>query len=76
MAQIKVGDKVYFKKDVEGSGIVAEIISKKSWDGRTIKNYLVKSESEPNGYRFHPEANFDHEHFCMVVFLYADQIWK
>ena len=68
----KVGDRVFFKEDIEGSGVVAKVTRERGWNG-SYETYLVKSEGEPNGYPFHPMATFNHELNCMVV--YTDRIW-
>lgn len=71
----KVGDEVWFKNDVEGRGVVAEVTQRRSWSGEIVREYMVKSKSEPNGYPFHRMARFDYELGCMVVDVDDDHIW-
>lgn len=76
--QIKVGDRVDFKRDVEGHGIVAKITSERNWmTGQMQHEYAIKSESEPNGCPFHREATFcyDKDVYAMVVWVDEDHIW-
>ncbi|NIQ88794.1 MAG: hypothetical protein GWN93_06800 [Deltaproteobacteria bacterium] len=72
--EIKVGSEVWFKNDVEGSGIVARVRTIRGWNG-PYKEYDIRSKSEPNGYRFHRMARFDSELNAMVVTVDEDHIW-
>lgn len=64
----KVGDRVNFKEDIEGHGVVVKVESRYSrWLCETVEEYWIASPSEPNGYPFHPAAYFDYELNRMVV---------
>ena len=71
----EVGDKVWFKEDIEGYGVVAKVQRERNWLGGFSTSYAVKSDSEPNGYPFHRMASFDYELNCMVVWVDEDHIW-
>lgn len=59
---IKIGDEVFFKNDVEGTGYVVEIITRRN--GRKIYKIANKRrDCSP----WHIMAQFDHEHMCSVV---------
>jgi len=72
MAKFKVGDRVFFKQDVEGTGVIAKIQSERDWlSGEMRHTYIIVSASEPNGYPFHPMA-----HFCYDEDVNAMAIWE
>jgi hypothetical protein len=62
--KFKKGDRVAFKSDVEGTGIVAE-----AYPGHRM--YAIRSgvEHDPPGYQFHPMAVYSVMHHCMVVWV-------
>ena len=73
----KVGDKAWFKNDIEGRGIVALVKSRYStWSMETTYEYAVRSESEPEGYPFHRMAVWNEEVKAMVVWVDEDHIWS
>lgn len=75
--QWKVGDEVEFKADYEGDGVIAAILKRRQlWGPDDFVQFAIRSKSEPNGYRFHREAIFDHDLKCMVVWVYEDRMWK
>ena len=66
---IKAGDKVEFKCDVEGHGVVLEITA--------YDEYMVGEVGGENStYPWHRMARFDHTHNRMVVYVDAYHIWK
>jgi hypothetical protein len=71
--EVKVGDRVFFKEDVEGDGVVVEIQERRGAFGDNYVTFLVGSDSEPAGYPFHRMARMDHELRQMVV--YTDRVW-
>lgn len=68
---MKVGDKVEFKSDYEGSGIIAKIDE----NGWSYKRYAIRSEHESPGYPFHKMAMMDWDLMCMVVWVDEDHVW-
>jgi hypothetical protein len=67
-----IGDKVAFKNDIEGTGIVAIVVKPKSIG---LVEYAIRSESEPEGYPFHTAAQMNFTIGCMVVWVDEDHIW-
>jgi len=69
---IKVGDKVFFKNDVEGTGQVVEIVQR----GRgyySYKEYVIANmvkDASP----WHIMARFNHKHMCNTVTCDEDHV--
>jgi len=67
---IKVGDKVDFKNDVEGTGYVVEIIKRRYYNDYLIANR--RRDCSP----WHIMATFSHKHMCNVVLCDEDHVWE
>ena len=65
---IKVGDKVGFKCDVEGYGVILEIT-------RFGECIVGEVGGENSAYPWHRMARFDYTHKRMVVYVDADHVW-
>jgi hypothetical protein len=74
MAQaIKVGDKVWFKNDIEGIGVVVEVQEERGWSG-THRTYVIANGSQDCS-PWHPMAQMDWKHRCTVVYCDEDHTW-
>lgn len=75
MSEVRVGDMVRFKADVEGRGRVLEITRKRQCYGRP--DFVTVTIGNPSGDHspWHPMARPDYTHKCSVVCVQPDQIW-
>ena len=76
--EMKLGDYVDFKRDIEGSGYIVEIHIDRSLYGST-KTYIVAmtpDKSITNEPRWHSEARYSDKHNDYVVYVDEDHIWE
>jgi hypothetical protein len=65
---IEIGDEVWFKNDVEGQGIVLDIIR---------DTFVIgQAGGENSTYPWHRMAQFDYDRNRMVVWVDSDHVWK
>lgn len=72
--QLEVGDKVFFKEDIEGYGYILSVIQRRGYMGTTTTFVLGNDPKNPDSYPWHPMARMSTEHLAKVV--YTDRVWK
>lgn len=66
----KIGDRVLFKEDYEGQGIILNIKSRQSWSG-TVYDFTV-GLGVSQGTHIAERWDYDYDQYV----VYTDEVWK